>query len=122
MATVSRWAKYLCFSAVRTLFMALGIILKYICPNKLKKAIADKCTVLKYTPDEVEGYVCNLVSVYGIIAILRHYFYPHFITRKAFNGVKAPNVKLYSLDGKPLMLLDLVKAGRPLVLNFGSCT
>ena len=37
-------------------------------------------------------------------------------------GNKAPDCKMKTLDGKTCNLLDIMKLGRPLILNFGSCT
>ena len=34
----------------------------------------------------------------------------------------APNTTLHTLDGHECQLLDYMRPGRPLVLNFGSCT
>lgn len=46
------------------------------------------------------------------------------IFKTAAKGKAAPNVELLQLEdqSKPVKLLDLAKKGRPLVLNFGSCT
>ncbi|XP_069981455.1 type I iodothyronine deiodinase-like isoform X1 [Penaeus vannamei] len=44
-------------------------------------------------------------------------------TMVAHAGGPAPNPTLVKLsDGSECRLLDLAKAGRPLVINFGSCT
>ena len=37
-------------------------------------------------------------------------------------GNKAPNCEMKTLEGESCNLLDIMKLGRPLVLNFGSCT
>ena len=37
-------------------------------------------------------------------------------------GLPAPNINLLRLDGTRKKLLDFQRAGRPLVVNFGSCT
>ena len=37
-------------------------------------------------------------------------------------GNKATNCNVNTLEGESCYLLDFMKAGRPLVLNFGSCT
>lgn len=43
--------------------------------------------------------------------------------RTTKEGDQAPNPRLYRLsDGQPCQLYDVAKKGRPLVLNFGSCT
>lgn len=45
------------------------------------------------------------------------------IMKPAQLGGKAPNLELVDLEKKSsVFLLDMAKAGRPLVLNFGSCT
>uniref|UniRef100_H3ALR9 Iodothyronine deiodinase n=1 Tax=Latimeria chalumnae TaxID=7897 RepID=H3ALR9_LATCH len=41
---------------------------------------------------------------------------------EAFVGQPAPNTPVIDLQGKPHSIFDFVKADRPLVLNFGSCT
>ncbi len=42
---------------------------------------------------------------------------------EAAAGNKAPNPRLLTTDGRTsLHLLDLLKKGRPLVLNFGNCS
>ena len=43
--------------------------------------------------------------------------------KTAQKGKSAPNTTVISLDGKTKVhLLDFMKQGRPLVVNFGSCT
>lgn len=37
-------------------------------------------------------------------------------------GNKAPNCEMKTLEGESCNLLDIMKLGQPLVLNFGSCT
>ena len=37
-------------------------------------------------------------------------------------GLPAPNINILTLDGAKKKLLDFEKKGRPLVVNFGSCT
>jgi len=37
-------------------------------------------------------------------------------------GTAAPDTRLHDLNGEPLEVLSLSKPGRPLVLNFGSCS
>lgn len=37
-------------------------------------------------------------------------------------GNKAPNCNMKTVEGEPCNLLDFMRLGRPLVLNFGSCT
>ena len=37
-------------------------------------------------------------------------------------GLPAPNINIMTLDGVKKKLLDFQKKGRPLVVNFGSCT
>lgn len=37
-------------------------------------------------------------------------------------GMKAPDLEVLSLEKKRMKLLDFQKAGRMLVINFGSCT
>ena len=45
------------------------------------------------------------------------------IQREAIQGYDAPNARLMAVDGKTeCKLLDFMKSGRPLVLNFGSCS
>ena len=45
------------------------------------------------------------------------------MSKEAYLGKIAPNPKLLSLDGhSEKFLLDFENIGRPLVLNFGSCT
>ena len=44
------------------------------------------------------------------------------MTKRVRPGGLAINVPLVGLDGKNKMLLDFQKVGRPLVVNFGSCT
>ena len=44
------------------------------------------------------------------------------MTKRVHPGGLAINVPLVGLDGKNKMLLDFQKVGRPLVVNFGSCT
>ena len=45
------------------------------------------------------------------------------VTKKAHLGGHAPNSTLLSVDGlQEHKLLEMMKACRPLVLNFGSCT
>jgi hypothetical protein len=34
----------------------------------------------------------------------------------------APNITLFSLENKEMKLLDFQKSGRPLIINFGSCS
>jgi hypothetical protein len=34
----------------------------------------------------------------------------------------APNITLFSLENKEMKLFDLQKSGRPLIINFGSCS
>lgn len=38
------------------------------------------------------------------------------------NGVKAPNINILTLENVKMKLLDFEKVGRPLVVNFGSCS
>ncbi|CAK8672162.1 unnamed protein product [Clavelina lepadiformis] len=40
----------------------------------------------------------------------------------AYFGGKAPDVKVFDLNGDEHNLLDFMKQDRPLVLNFGSCS
>jgi hypothetical protein len=43
--------------------------------------------------------------------------------REAFIGEPAPNIALLKYkDGKKVQLLDFQQLGRPLLINFGSCT
>ena len=45
------------------------------------------------------------------------------ITKKARNGLEAQNVPLVTTDGKRCVrLLDLLRAERPLMVYFGSCS
>ena len=37
-------------------------------------------------------------------------------------GLQAPNINILTLDGVKKKLLDFENKGRPLVVNFGSCT
>lgn len=37
-------------------------------------------------------------------------------------GSDAPNIELLTLDGVPRKLFDFQRNGRPLVINFGSCS
>ena len=37
-------------------------------------------------------------------------------------GLKAPNINILTLENVKKKLLDFEKAGRPLVVNFGSCS
>ena len=37
-------------------------------------------------------------------------------------GLKAPNINILTLDKVKKKLLDFEKAGRPLIVNFGSCS
>ena len=49
--------------------------------------------------------------------VIENYWY-----KEAEEGKKAPNPALIKLDQTRCYLLDFMKSGRPLVVNFGSCT
>ena len=78
-------------------------------------------TVMDETKMKREDYEDSIYS----IQYVKQSFHSRYldIYKEAFVGSKAPNAKLLSLDGfSEKFLLDFQSKGRPLVLNFGSCT
>ena len=50
-----------------------------------------------------------------------HEKYRHFVCPLKV-GLQAPNINILTLDGVSMKILDFQRSGRPLVVNFGSCT
>ena len=71
-------------------------------------------------PEEVIGRSENPLSLQR----LKYHVFKDLLAlqHEAKLGNKAPNCEVKTLEGASCNLLDFMKAGRPLVLNFGSCT
>ena len=71
-------------------------------------------------PEEVIGRSENPLSLQR----LKYHVFKDLLALQhdAKLGDKAPNCEVKTLEGASCNLLDFMKAGRPLVLNFGSCT
>ena len=81
----------------------------------------------KYSPRgitgmDLEGYTWT----YGNLSTWLFVFekmYLEYAYKKAYKNGRAPNPSVLTVDGKvQVKLLDFASAGRPFVLNFGSCS
>ena len=105
-----------------TIFWSTINILYYLMPETYRKIGIEfgraSQTDLVLKPDDYVDTICSWV---GLCTRLKGVSYD--LSKRAFYGEPAPNAKVISLDGKmKYQLLDFAKTGRPLVLNFGSCT
>ncbi len=115
-----RWLRLIISSGGVGIFMMIGNIISALFPGYFRKMVIKRAQGLGIKNPET---IVQPHPLKAWIQIVSQEFYPDLITRIAFKGEEAPNTKVYSRDGKTkLGILDLVKEGRPLVLNFGSCT
>ncbi len=71
---------------------------------------------------EVEDYADSWGKVSNMMLVLKRTYLDVYYKTASLNQ-KAPNPKVMTSDGqKEVNLLDTAKPGRPLVLNFGSCS
>ena len=75
--------------------------------------------ILKRHPDLKEAVKLNLSHKAALDFLQSEYL--HFLCPLKV-GLQAPNIDVITLDGSNKKLLDFQRAGRPLVVNFGSCT
>ena len=63
-------------------------------------------------------------TIWNVGAMMKHRRHGEELQKNctATKGTDAPNSPLLDLDGTPVQLADLMKPGRPLVINFGSCS
>ena len=68
-----------------------------------------------------ESLMPNLnISFKTVLQVVHTYYLRTLCPLKV--GLPAPNINILTLDGVKKKLLDFEKKGRPLVVNFGSCT
>ncbi|XP_046544588.1 thyroxine 5-deiodinase-like [Haliotis rubra] len=113
------------------LWRLLGIILRlwvYLVSTIFKRVFGKHIVVV--TTTKVEGATSeDLARDYDRSVLKLSHFKGVFraayldLYKDAFLHHLAPNPRLHSLDGTQIhRLLDFQKQGRPLVVNFGSCT
>lgn len=84
-------------------------------------------SVLTFLPNDwrpknstIEDISNSNISFKSFLQVLRQN-YLHFVCPLKV-GLPAPNINILTLDGVKKKLLEFEKKGRPLVVNFGSCT
>ena len=125
MNLLERTARYL-----KALFLVTSFVITQwiLClgPPLLKRFHETK-TVLKITSMETSGipteeYMWDCLKRSTVMTLYRRWFKDSFY-KEAEKNKKAPNPKVLTEDGKSeVNLLDSASPGRPLVLNFGSCS
>ena len=104
-----------------TPFLLILLVLANILPPVRKKLDEYIITAMDETSTNKHDNENIFLTLDFVKAFIRLRYLDIF--KEAFKGYKAPNPKLLSIDGSAEMyLLDVQKQGRPLVLNFGSCT
>ena len=79
-------------------------------------------TAMAITGYPVDAYAHSYGKWSTYLFALKHLYVSIMRNEAEMNG-KAPNPKVYTSDGKTRVnLLDAASPGRPLVLNFGSCS
>ena len=71
---------------------------------------------------DIEDYMDSFTNYSTLVTVFQR-LYESVFYESVVQGGGAPNPKVLSSDGsKEHNLMDFAKAGRPLVLNFGSCS
>ncbi len=74
------------------------------------------------TDYDIEAYIWSFTKFSSAFHLLVRLYWDSFF-RQAEKNRKAPNPNVLTADGqKEVKLLDSAQPGRPLVLNFGSCS
>ena len=106
-----------------TIFNCVIIILKLVPPlyRRFCKSI-DERSGMAQTSMDMDDYIWTMGSWTQLKTSSMRIIDAMF-GRNAYLGGAAPNSKVVTFEGKiQRHLLDYKKAGRPLVLNFGSCS
>ncbi|KAK7105268.1 hypothetical protein V1264_016674 [Littorina saxatilis] len=100
--------------------MAIGRYLMVIFPSMAKKRQETVARVLEDTPFKESDFEQSFMSW----TFLKRYYMACTITSYCVTKLHdlAPDCDLVTLTGGKQRMLCNMKAGRPLVLNFGSCT
>lgn len=111
-----QFLRLLCMVAAKVLLLLLAQVLRPV-RQYMDGKMED---VMRVTTMQPSDYCDTIYSV----TYVRRFFYANFIDlfRTARLYGNAPNPEVITLNGKSVQLLSPMKAGRPLVLNFGSCT
>ncbi len=120
--TASRYARFAFEILVMGSEMILLKVMSWLSPSTAEKlarkilkeahtsAIHPNDFILSYAQWNTYKFVCQI-------------YYTSYVERSARINMPAPNPKLLDLDGvTQYRLLDFAKKGRPLVVNFGSCS
>ena len=104
-----------------TAFNLICGIWKRISPTTYKRILQKMSYKIGFRID-AEDYVWT----YGTWRCFSTWMYHSYLSARystATKGEKVPNTNVFTTDGKTKhTILDLVKVGRPLVINFGNCT
>ncbi len=119
---ILRAVKLSVFTIGIVIFFILQRILCLISPSLQKKIVWAYHTPMRkttYDPGdfyEAFAWLSNIPHLWRVV-------YYNCMFQAAGKNWQAPNPKVLTSDGKKeVNLLDPMKPGRPLILNFGSCT
>ena len=93
-----------------------------IVPGVLTYYIKSRAWLIKPSGGTIEEYA-RAIRRFGHIKKCLRAWYNEYCLKETQLGQKAPDATLFDLKGQSkISLLGLQKKGRPLVMNFGSCT
>ena len=120
-----RTGRFVMTMAGVTVFVVTQMILS-LWPSLLKKfhdlEHVKEVTGMGITDMKVKEYMWDFGKLSTLLTLYRSWFKDSFYKESEKNG-KTPNPKVLTSDGKTIInLLDSAQPGRPLVLNFGSCS
>ena len=123
MEYVTRFVKFLRVMALITAFIIFQRILSF-CPPlfRLYHRKTVQSSPMGITGMDPEGFTWTYAKFSTWWFVCKK-MYLEFLYKKAKRNGKAPNPNVLTADGKTeVKLLDYALPGRPLVLNFGSCS
>ena len=115
LTTIRCGVQALLFAFAMTCGLAIGNILL-----KLVRMLPEQL-IPKQLPEKFRKQNFDFGVSYKSFLMVLRFKYLHFSCPTAV-GRKAPNINILTLDNVKKKLLDFEKAGRPLVVNFGSCS
>lgn len=104
-----------------TLGLTIMLVASKFFPSMKARMTSHMGQVMYDTPFKVDDYADSVYNFHFVKAIWRSRYLDCF--KEAFLGGKAPDATVVNLRTNQVVnLLDIQAGGRPLVLNFGSCT
>ena len=122
MPSLLRYLQAVAFTLVFLVFYPVVRLVATFFPGAVRKFVLKEIERGEFAPDDVDDVVNTMASG---LALKTEYgrLINAILYGDTYVGKPAPNPPVVKMDGvTQVNLLDFAKAGRPLVLNFGSCT